>query len=134
MKPLTTFKRQVYVQESRASSMISQFRYNVAPLGNKYPRVGRLLTQRDCPLCPQQTRNTVSHLALFCPFVERVRKELTSLSSFRNSCFFKGFSEDYIFQLFINGYDSNEKPVDAKVFLERGAELSVLLDSWLDKW
>ena len=46
----------------------------------------------------------------------------------------KGFCEDYAFQLNVNGYDCNENLVDAKEFLERGRELKVLLDSWLDRW
>ena len=103
-------------------------------MGNKYPRVGRQHTQRDCPLCPCSISNTVSHLAMFCTSVERVRKEQTSISSFRNLCLFKGFSEELTFDLFINGQDCNQKPVKADDYLERGNELGLLLDSWLAKW
>ena len=134
LRPIKTFRRQLYVKESPASTILAQFRYNVANLGNKYPRVGRQHTQRDCPLCPCSISNTVSHLAMFCTSVERVRKEQTSISSFRNLCLFKGFSEELTFDLFINGQDCNQKPVKADDYLERGNELGLLLDSWLAKW
>ena len=134
LRPIKFYRRQLYVKESPYSVTLAQFRFNVANMGNKYPRVGRQSVQRDCPLCPQSVRNTVSHLALFCSSVERVRKEQTSISSFRNTCLFKGFSESFTFQLFINGYDWNVNPVGAKDFLDRGRELELLLDSWLCQW
>ena len=134
LKPISLYRRQLYVKESPHSVILSQFRYNVANIGNKYPRVGRMTVQKDCPLCPQTERNTVAHLALFCSSIERVRKEQTSVTSFRNTCIFKGFSESYIFKLFINGFDWNENPVKAKDYLDRGRELDLLLNSWLCQW
>ena len=134
LSPIKAFRRKIYVQESKSSTTLAQFRYNVAPIGNKYPRVGSLSVQRYCPLCPNSTANTVSHLAMFCPYVELVRKEQTSISSFRNTCILKGFSEDYSFWLYINGYDWNENPVLAGSFLERGEELNTLMESWLSRW
>ena len=75
------FRRQRYVRESPHSVTLAQFRYNVANMGNKYPRVGRHSVQRDCPLCPQRERNSVAHLALFCSSIERIRKEQTTIHS-----------------------------------------------------
>ena len=132
--PIKSFKRGAYVRESEASSILAQFRYNVAPIGNKYPRVGSLSVHRSCPLCPRSMVNSVAHVALFCPYVEKNRKDQTSLASFRNSCTFKGFSEEYTFRLFINGYDWNENKVTANDFLERGKDLSLILNAWLEKW
>ena len=103
-------------------------------IGNKYPRIGRDTTQRDCPLCPSGFRNTVSHLAFFCPSMEKFRKEETSLGSFRNLCSAKGFSNDHIYDLFVNGDDWNENPVLVGVFLERGVDLKQLLDKFLSRW
>ena len=134
LPPIKSFTRQPYVQEGAASSTLSQFRYNVAPIGNKYPRVGKVSTQYYCPLCPCPVLNTVAHLALFCPYIELVRREQTSLSSFRNICTFKGFSEAYMFQLIINGMDWNENPVVSGDFLRTGHELKLLMDCWLNKW
>ena len=59
---------------------------------------------------------------------------LLLLTSFRNTCLFKGFSEEYTFALYINGKDWNENPVPLQDFLERGVELKQLLDVWLSKW
>ena len=132
--PIQRLKRQGYVQESVASATLSQFRYDVAPIGKKYPRVGRLSSQHDCPLCPCATRNSVSHLALFCPSIEKIRKEQTSIASFRNICLFKGFSEDHTFHLLMNGLDWNENPVEPKDFLMIGKELKLLMDLWLARW
>ena len=134
LPPISKFRRQLYVKECEASVTLAQFRYNVAHIGNKFPRVGRLNTSRDCPLCPCPTLNSVSHLALFCPAIELVRREHTGLASFRNICVFKGFSEAYTFQLLVNGLDWNENPVDQKDFLKTGQELKILMDSWLAKW
>ena len=74
------------------------------------------------------------HLAMFCSSIEKIRKEQTEISQFRNTCLLKGFSEEHTFKLLVNGYDWNETPVEANEFLDRGRELKVLLDSWLDKW
>ena len=134
LNPVKLYRRQIYVRESPHSVTLSQFRFNVTNIGNKYPRVGKLSVQRDCPLCPQSVKNTVAHLALFCSSIERVRKEQTSVTSFRNTCIFKGFSDSYTFQLFINGMDWNENPVKAQDYLDRGRELGLLLDSWLCQW
>ena len=134
LSPMKLFRRQRYVRESPHSVTLAQFRYNVANMGNKYPRVGRQSVQRDCPLCPQRERNSVAHLALFCSSIERIRKEQTTITSFRKTCIFKGFSEDYTFQLFINGLDWNENPVVAELYLDRGRELAILLEYWLSQW
>ena len=134
LSPMKLFRRQRYVRESPHSVTLAQFRYNVANMGNKYPRVGRHSVQRDCPLCPQRERNSVAHLALFCLAIERIRKEQTAITSFRNTCIFKGFSEDYTFQLYINGLDWNENPVVAELYLDRGHELAILLEYLLSQW
>ena len=132
--PIKSFKRKLYVQESSSSTTLAQFRYNMPPIGHKYPRFGKMSVERLCPLCPYRVLNSVSHLALFCPFVERTRTVQTSLSAFRNICISKGFTEEKTYHLLVNGFDWNENPVQASDFLERGRELSHIMDSWLDKW
>ena len=52
------------------------------------------------------------------------------LTSFRNMCVAKGFSDEYTFELFVNGLDWNELPVPVDVFLARGADLQKLLESF----
>ena len=132
--PISSLSRKIYVQESAYSSTLSKFRYNVAPIGNKYPRVGGDNVRRYCPVCPDNSANTPAHLSLFCPSVERIRKEQTSISLFRNFCISKGFTEDETFQLFINGSDWNKNPVEVGDYLQRGKDLTLLMESWLSLW
>ena len=134
IRPVKKLRRMRYTREGLASEAIAAFRYDVTCIGNKYPRIGRDTTQRECPLCPSGFRNTVSHLAFFCPSMEKFRKEETSLGSFRNMCSAKGFSNDHIYDLFVNGDDWNENPVLVGVFLERGVDLKQLLDNFLSRW
>ena len=134
VKPIVKFQRQFYVREGSASDMIARFKFDNAGLGNKYPRPGHLLTRPYCPLCPTHTKNSVSHLTFFCFAVERVRKLQTSLSSFRDMCRLKGFSDDHIFYLFINGLDWEGSPVSLQTYLSRGEGLVTLTKAWLDLW
>ena len=78
--------------------------------------------------------NSVHHVAFFCPSVENVRKNDTELRFFRNNCHIKGFSEDYTFSLYVNGKDWNENFVEPEEFMNRGADLQLVLDAWLSKW
>jgi hypothetical protein len=71
---------------------------------------------------------------MFCNAIERIRKEQTTITRFRNTCIFKGFSEDITFSLFINGQDWNQNPVEVTEYLDRGVELKLLLDAWLSRW
>ena len=66
--------------------------------------------------------------------MEKFRMEEISLGSFRNMCSAKGFSNDHIYDLFVNGDDWNENPVLVGVFLERGVDLKQLLDNFLSRW
>ena len=132
--PISSFSRKLYVQESAYSSTLAQFRYNIAPIGNKYPRVGRVPVHMHCPISPPNIVNLAAHLAMFCPAIEGIRKEQTCIASFRNLCRFKGFTEDEAFLLFINGSDWNENPVQASDYLERGKDLALLMEAWLSLW
>ena len=134
VQPVKRLQRMIYTREGSASEAIAAFRYDVTCIGNKFPRVGRLVKQTMCPLCPSACRNTVSHLAFFCPSMEKFRKTRTSLSSFRNMCSAKGFTNERIYEMFVNGLDWNENPVQKKDFLDRGADLKLLLDEFLSKW
>ena len=126
--------RQSYTCEGVASTTLAMFRYDAAGIGNKFPRPGMTTRHSFCPLCASVRRNTVAHLALYCPAIERIRSEQTSFSSFRNVCILRGFSEDVIFSLLINGLDSTRTLLQRADFLKRGEELKLLLDSWLARW
>lgn len=130
--PVKKYKRQLYAHEWDAT--IAKFRFDIANIGNKYPRIGRFSTTLMCPLCPTNKRNTVAHLSMFCPSIEMIRKEQSTITSFRNTCLLKGYSEDLTFALYINGQDWNQNPVELSDFLHRGVELKLLMDVWLSKW
>ena len=132
--PITKFCRKTYVQEGANSEMIANFRFNMVRIGRKYPRFGKVATNRYCPLCPQNVENTPEHVAFFCPEVENVRKEQTEISFFRNLCMRKGYSEYETYSMYLNGLDWNENPVELKDYLNRGAELDRVLSAWLSKW
>ena len=131
---IKAFRRNLYAKESEFSSILAQFRYDLPPIGHKYPRVGRTCVRRFCPLCPCMTPNNAPHVALYCPYVERIRSEQTSISLFRNLCIRKGYSEEQTFQFFINGLDWNENPVGASDYLERGKDLEQVMNAWLSLW
>ena len=134
IKPIKRFRRQEYVREAAASTTISEFRYNVANMGHRYPRIGQVGVHQYCPLCPGNVKNSGDHLAMFCPAIEYIRANHTSVSSFRNICLSKGFSDDFTYELFVNGLDWNKNPVEKAEYLERGEHLAILLNAWLSKW
>ena len=134
LRPIKVLKRLPYTKEGLSSETIAKFRYDSAGIGNKFPRVDRAVKQVYCPLCPTMVRNTVFHVALFCPAIEKLRKEQTVMTFFRNLCRTKGYSDDYIFELLINGYDWNENPSYLVDFFSRGSDLKLLLDDWLSRW
>ena len=134
VRPVERLRRMSYAREGSASEAMAAFRYDVTYIGNKFPRVGYAVRQTMCPLCPSGYRNTVSHLAFFCHSMEKFRKARTSLGSFRNMCKAKAFSDEKVFELFVNGMDWNENPIQLSDFLERGADLKLLLDEFLSRW
>ena len=76
----------------------------------------------------------MQHVAFFCSSVENIRKNDTELRFFRNICQLKGFSEDYTFQLYINGQYWNENFVNPEDFIDRGDELQLVLNARLSQW
>ena len=132
--PLNKLNRRCYVQESKYSTCLAKFRYDMVENGRKYPRCGRLYVNKVCPLCPRSIINSVSHLAMYCPSVERTRKEKTEIAFFRNVCLRKGVTEEETFSLYVNGFDWNGNLVDSADYLKRGEELSFVLNDWLSKW
>ena len=132
--PMKSFSRLRYTSECAQSECIAKFRYNIVDIGHRIPRPGTYNRKRFCPLCPVRTANTPSHVAFFCPALEHTRKHLTSISSFRNMCSAKYFSEVKMYQLYLNGKDWNEVPVDLEVYIERGKDLQELLDDFNSQW
>ena len=75
--------RQSYTCEGVASATLAMFRYDAAGIGNKYPRPGSANRHSFCPLCASVRRNTVAHLALYCPAIEKIRSEQTKTDQTR---------------------------------------------------
>ena len=134
LEPVKRFVRQSYTCEGVASKTLAMFRYEAAGIGNRYPRHGTAARHTMCPLCASASRNTVAHLALFCPAIEGIRSVQTSLTSFRNVCALRGYSDDAIFSMLVNGLDSTKTLLAKQDYLRRGEELKLLLDSWLARW
>ena len=134
LSPVKRIQRQPYTCESDASATIAKCRYDVANIGNKYPRIGRFVTMKVCPLCPYNVGNTVAHIAFECLSIERVRKEQTGLRNFVISCVLQGVSSDLMFATYINGRDCYGRILDQEEFLERGSDLQKLMDDWLSRW
>ena len=93
LRPIKVLNRLQYTREGLSSETIAKFRYDSAGIGNKFPRDNRTVKQVYCPLCPTMVRNTVSHVALFCPAIEKIRKEQTVMTFFRNLCGTEGFPD-----------------------------------------
>ena len=91
LSPCKKFVRLEYTCEGEECATIASFRYDMANIGRKYPRVGRASVSHQCPLCRGTSRNTAQHMVMYCPYIENVRKEQTGIASFRNTCLFKGF-------------------------------------------
>ena len=129
-----TFKRSRFVEEGLFSDYISMFKYNSVAIGTRFPRPGMISKQLVCPLCPTREENSVMHLALFCQTLEHLRRTRTGITSFRNMCQAKEFSNMKIFELFINGEDWNEIPISTELFRERGTELFILWNEFNSRW
>ena len=132
--PVDKLCRRLYVQEGVASTTMAKFRYDVAEIGHKFPRLGRAAKMSSCPLCPVQAVNSAMHVAMFCPAIEHIRREQTSISFFRNISISKDFSSCKTYALFVDGQDWNGIHVNYEEYSGRGDELKLLLDAWLLLW
>ena len=134
LKPISKYRKSRYVKEGERSEFVAGFKFNAVNIGQRFPRLGRAHKQRYCPLCPDMQENSLLHMTFFCPALEDTRKVATGLSSFRNMCKAKDFSDLKVFALFLNGLDWNEIPVEGAVYLERGDDLKTILDTFLSMW
>ena len=110
------------------------FRFNAVNICHRFPRLGRAQSQRYCPLCPDMQENSLPHMTFFCPAHEKTRKVAAGLSSFRNMCKAKLFSDLKVFALFVNELDWNEIPGEGAVYLDRGDDLKTIHDKFLSMW
>ena len=132
IRPIVSLTRLQYVCESDYSSVISEFKFSNAGLGNREPRLG-YHRMTVCPLCPQQFPNTEFHLVMQCSSVANLRST-TKIISFINNCKLKGLSSKVTYDLFINGFDSDKTQITVGCYIERGRCLHDLREFWLSKW
>ena len=121
-----------YVCEDENSSVITQFKLDCAGLGDKQPRVGHN-RKPLCPVCPLDVPNTGLHLLFSCGSVSALRIE-TGIQSFITQCRQNGLSLVACYRHFVNGLDTNSKPVPKHSYLERGKCMKDMRDLWLSKW
>ena len=130
--PLEHFARCHYVCESEWSTVITQFKLDVAGLGDKQPRPGHF-RKPFCPICPVIAANSGIHLLFSCGSLAQLRSA-TGISSYMNLCKLKNISYDETYRLFVNGFDSNSNLVSVSDYLERGRCMSDMRELWLSKW
>ena len=132
VRPLKTLARAGYVCENDLSSVITEFKFDNAGLGNKAPRVG-YPRKPFCPLCPVKYPNSEFHLLFTCGSVSQLRQD-TGIMSFINICLLKEISLETAYTLYVNGEDFNENPVTFTSYLERGKCMDDMRQLWLSKW
>ena len=114
------------------SPVITEFKLDCASLGDKKPRLG-YHRKPFCPLCPQNEPNTGIHLLFTCGSLSSLRLEC-GIQSFIVQCLNSGLSLAACFSNFVNGFDSNSKPISKQDYLERGKCMKNMRDLWLSKW
>ena len=132
LMPIKELSRCSYVCESELSSVITQFKFDSAGLGDKQPRLGHV-RKPVCPACPSGASNSGIHLLFECGAVSALRCE-TGISAFLTLCLHRGLTLSEIYSHFINGLDSHGKPILSKDYIERGKCMRDMRDAWLGKW
>ena len=129
---LTGLERSRHVCENEFSTVITQFKFDHAGLGNKAPRPGY---QRKpfCPLCPTHHKTSCYHILFVCSSISSLRAT-TGIQAFITTATIKGVSLDTAYKHFVNGLDLDEKPVDIKTYFERAKCMSDMRHEWLSKW
>ena len=130
--PIEGLTRASYVCEGENSSVIAEFKLDCARLGDKQPRQG--YTRKPfCPVCPVNAPNTGIHLLFSCSSLSALRVEC-GIQSFITQCLLKDMSLNDCYRNFINGLDSNNKPITKQAYLERGKCMMDMRGLWFSKW
>ena len=129
---MTSFMRLKYVCENDLSSVITKFKFDNADLGNKAPRPG-YSRKPFCPLCPTLHKTSCFHILFICSSVSGPRAT-TGIQSFITLLTLKGVSLEDAFKMFVNGLDSDKKPVSVSAYLERARCMTDMRTEWLSRW
>ena len=129
---LSSLARAPYICENDLSSVITQFKFDHADLGNRAPRPG-YHRKHFCPLCPVLHRNSCFHLLFVCSSIKPLRAS-TGIQGFINSALVKNISLEEAFKLFVNGLDCGRKPVSIATYFERAKCMRDMRLQWLTMW
>ena len=132
VEQLSSLSRAPYICENELSTIITQFKFDHADLGNNAPRPG-YHRKLFCPLCPVLHRTSCFHLLFVCDSIKHLRVS-TGIQGFINSALVKNLSLEDAFKLFVNGLDCQGKPVLINNYLERAKCMSDMRLQWLSMW
>ena len=132
LMPLSQFSRAKYVCENDLSSVITQFKFDNANLGNKSPRVG-YPRKVYCPLCPVPHKISCFHVLFVCSSISGIRTT-TCIQSFINTSVVMNIDLEKAYFIFVNGLDYSEKSVSMEVYFERAKCMEDMRLAWLSKW
>ena len=130
--PLQRLARSSYVCENECSTVITEFKFDCAKLGDKQPRNG-YERKPFCPVCPMNVPNTGIHMLFSCGSLAPLRQE-TGIQSFIVQCQQKGMSMTECYTLFVNGLTPLGNPLSRQDYLERGKCMRDMRELWFSKW
>ena len=130
--PVTALSRSSYVCENEYSSIIAEFKLDNPGLGEKRPLLGHN-RKPFCPLCPVRIPSSGFHMLFECSSISVLRINC-GIQSYILQCEMKGLSLTTSYKYFVNGNNSNGKPIPQLEFLERGKCMKIMRDLWLSKW
>ena len=129
---LSSLSRSRYVCENELSTIITQFKFDHADLGNKAPRPGYQRTL-FCPLCPILHKISCYHVLFGCNSISSLRS-ITGITTFITLATIKGINQEAAYKLFVNGLDTEEKLVDRNTYFDRARCMRDMRLEWLSKW
>jgi len=105
-----------------------------APLGHKCPRPGRQSRYHHCPACvdmvDRRPRLTCRHVLEACPAVDATRVS-SGISAFLADCAARGVPRALHYGMYVSGVTADGSELGLSSYLERGAALAELQDSWI---
>ena len=128
---LESWKDKVEVSESENFQWCMRFKYYNAPIGCREPRVG-YTRRKFCPLCGVLAPLNELHLFL-CPTLKAIRAKL-DIETFFNICKLYSDSDQQAFTKFVEGLSKTGDYLGIEEMINRGKQLSNLVDEFLALW
>ena len=131
VEELDSWKDTVNVSEDENYQWCQKFKYFNAPIGCREPRLG-YTRRRFCPLCGVLATLNEMHLFL-CPALKTTRANL-QIETFFNICRLYQDTETQTFSKFVNGMSVTGDYLGIEEMINRGKQLSLLVDHFLKLW